>query len=444
MKKRIVAILLIFAAVASFSACKNITPGDVFPSLVPGGSTQKEYEGYYGVGRESYDAESPYYSEISLGYGYNDLTSEDMKTCYNKIDESVYYISDGKDEDKGIYRTLKIELEGIKLTEAQLRVVISAYFGDNPQVFWIDNNFEYASTDKKTVLQLYSFLSGREVEVYLGTLAGKVEGIISSLPRGLDEYTRELMLHDALIESCDYADGVETIEDDYKAFTSYGALVSDSAVCEGYSRGFQLLLSEVGIESYCILGVGSEELHMWNCVLLGSDWYYVDTTWDEDDEASVCYDYFNLSTEQLESDHVINPHYSEISDEEICGSSTASPKSFNIIVPQCDETEYNFFSKTAVVIDGIGLDNSEKLSDAIIDAAKDADNEYVCVPVVIDTYYLGYEYALDNLFYGGEYMVFDCIDDINSRGLGFTIDRNDVSIRRLDDFSAVYIYISVE
>ncbi|MBQ3073854.1 MAG: hypothetical protein IJD19_04155 [Ruminococcus sp.] len=444
MKKRIVAILLIFAAVASFSACKNITPGDIFPSLVPGGSTQKEYKGYYGVERESYDAQSPYYSGKSLGYGYNDLTSEDMKTCYNRIDESVYYISDDKDEDKGIYKTLKIELDGIKLTEAQLRVIISAYFGDNPQVFWIDNNFEYASTDQKTVLQLYSFLSGREVEVYLGTLSDKVESIVSSLPQGLDEYTRELMLHDALVDGCDYADGVESIEDDYKAFTSYGALVSNSAVCEGYSRGFQLLLSEVGIESYCVLGVGSEELHMWNCVLLGSDWYYTDTTWDEDDEASICYDYFNLTTEQIERDHLINPLYSEISDEEICGNSITPPKSFNIFVPDCDETEYNYFSQSAVVIDGIGLDNSEKLSNAIIAAAERAESEYACIPVAIDTYYLGYEYALDNLFYGGEYMVFDCIDDINSRGLGFTIDRNDVSIRRLEDFSAVYIYISIE
>ncbi len=444
MKKRIVAVLLLVVAVASFSACKNIIPGDIFASLTQGDNNEKIYDGYYGVPRESYGVESSFYSEVSLRYGYNGLTSEDMKTCYNKIDESVYYISEDKDADKGIYRTLKIELEGVKLTEAQLRVIISAYFIDNPQVHWIDNNFEYASTDKMTVLQLYSFLGGKEIEVSLGSLSRRVGDIVSALPQGLDEYTRELMLHDALVDGCNYADGVETIEDDYKAFTSYGALVSNSAVCEGYSRAFQLLLSEVGIESYGVLGVGSEELHMWNCVLIGDDWYYTDATWNEDKEAGVCYDFFNVTTEQIERDHVINPLYSDMSDEEICGDSVTPPRSFNIFVPECDETEYNYFSKSAVVIDGIGYDNSEKLSDAIIAAAKGADNEYVSVPVVIDTYYLGYEYALDNLFYGGEYMVFDCIDDINSRGLGFTIDRNDVSIRRLENFSAVYIYISVE
>lgn len=68
--------------------------------------------------------------------------------------------------------------------------------------------------------------------------------------------------------------------------TSYGALVNQKAVCEGYARSFKALMDNYGIP--CILVQGayrpdadSYELHMWTYVQIGDTWYAVDPTMDD-------------------------------------------------------------------------------------------------------------------------------------------------------------------
>ena len=446
MKKIVTALVLFCFVVSSFAGC-DLTishgstehPHEQFSTTVP---VQVQYEGFYSVDRSIIDIKSEYYSSAELNRGYESLESEAMRICYKKIDNSVYYIAKEKSAGKEVYNTLKITLQGQVLSEAELRVVISAYFCDHPQVYWIDNNFEYAVGSTKTVLQLFSFMSGREIELSAEKLSKKANEVISKAGRGLDEYERELFIHDRVVEACDYAEDVKSIQDDYKAFTAYGALVEGKAVCEGYSRLFQMLLSAVGIESYGVLGVGSYELHMWNCVEIYGDWYYVDTTWAEDKEVGVCYDYFNLSTDQLEIDHVINPLYSELTDEQICGNEWTEPKSFNVIVPECNDKNQNYYQKSAVTIDDFSQESKDKLKEAIIFAAENCAGERFPVYIHIGTG-MYYDYAVENLFYSGEFFFFSCLDEINEEGK-VSIDRYNVSIRRIGSMAGVNVYLSTE
>ncbi len=446
MKKIITAIVLFCLVLCSFTGCDlTLSQGSTEHPREPISTTsppQVYYDGYYTVDKSLLDIKSENYFHAEFDEGYKSLENEAMKVCYKKIDDSVFYISREKASGKNVYNTLKITLNGQTLTEAQLRVVISAYFGDHPQVYWIDNNFEYAVGTTKTVLQLYSFMSGAEIERSAEKLKAKSQEIFSEIKDGLGEYDRELLIYDAVVKACDYAEDVKSINDNYKAFTSYGALVEGNAVCEGYSRLFQMLLGGVGIESYCVLGVGSYELHMWNCVKLDNEWYYVDTTWAEDKEVGVCYDYFNLTTEQLEVDHVINPTFSELTDEEICGNEWTPPKSFNIIVPECDDDTKNFYQVSAVTIDDFSDESREKLIEAIVLAAENAEDERFPVYIHIGTG-MYYDYAVENLFYSGEYFFFSCIDEINSAGT-YSIDRYNVSIRRIGSMASVNVYLSLE
>jgi hypothetical protein len=56
--------------------------------------------------------------------------------------------------------------------------------------------------------------------------------------------------------------------------------LGDKTVCDGYARGYNLLLQAVGIES-CY--VNNTTIHAWNIVKLGNHYFHIDCTWDDDD-----------------------------------------------------------------------------------------------------------------------------------------------------------------
>lgn len=71
--------------------------------------------------------------------------------------------------------------------------------------------------------------------------------------------------------------------------------LNDSTVCAGYSRGYNILLQETGIESYC---VHKGSIHAWNIVKLGNHYFHVDLTWDDQD-GGWSYDWFLKSDAEL-------------------------------------------------------------------------------------------------------------------------------------------------
>lgn len=447
MKKRFASLFLILTLILSLSACDIAEIPRLGTTDSPHTQTTEgvaEYKGYTYVDRNLFDFRSDNYNKKELNYGYNSLPNDDMKACYDEIDKSVYYISDTKNTDTSTHKTLKVALKGDRpLTEAEIRVTIAAYFGDHPQVFWIDNNFEYALGENSTVIQLFSFMGAGELEDAAVKMNSKIDEIFTNMEEGLDEYERELFLHDIIVKFCTYNNDVSTVSDDFAAFTSYGALVKGDVVCEGYSRSLQLLLSVAGIESYCVLGVGQSELHMWNCVNIDGNWYYTDATWNEDDTAGVSYDYFNLSKAQMSLDHSFNPLFTDLSEDEICGSTDGSPKSFNIIAPDGNREDMNYYVKSAVCVKNLDEADKESIVSAIKKAAVASQNEDFAVYLYIDES-LGYYYAIDDIFYSGDYIVFDAIDDVNAEGLAYTIDRNSVGTRKVEALRGVNVYLCKE
>ncbi len=442
MKQKVAVLLIMSVLISTLFGCEYAA-GKLGSGFSQGGVTSEDvsYDGFSEVDKRLFDITSEYYEAKSLTLGFESLPKEEMKECYNKIDESIYFVSSEKKD--GLYKTRKATLDGVTLSEAELRVVIASYLADHPEVFWLDNNFEYASDESGTVLQFSSFMSADEIENEALAVIDKAKSILSGLIKGLSEYDRELYIHDALIDSCEYDDGVLTIDDNFRAFTLLGALQDESAVCEGYSRAFQYLLSICGIESYCVLGTGEDELHMWNVVSIYDNWYYVDTTWDEDEDSGICYDYFNLSEDQLSYSHSINYDFTALSDEEICGDENTPPKSFNIATFTCTDGDMTYYMNKGVSIDGIGPMNKEKLTSEIERAAESSEDDEFSIFLYIDTDYIHYDYAVNNLFYSGEYLIFQAIDEANYR-MDKTVDRNSVSIKKIRELSAVNVYLTFE
>ena len=382
---------------------------------------------------ESYPV-SVRYGGTELNQGYKSLTLEAQRVLYKEMEENVFYIA--QESEDGLYDVLDLKIWGVELSEAELRQVIVAFSLDKPHIFWLDNKFGYSNTTGNTVMQLYSFLSAEEIESCSAQLNEKIRELHLGLLSDMTEYSREIYIHDWLIGSCNYAEDVVKISDDFLSFTSFGALVNQKAVCEGYTRAMQMMLSTVGIESYPVIGNGNDGLHMWNCVKIDNEWYYVDATWNDTEKGSG-YDYFNITTEQLIYDHTIMPVYSQLTEDQVCGLDDGVADSFNIIVPVCSATTQNYFVKNSLIVSDLGDIAKENIKTGLR-VAQGSLSETVTISISQD---LDYEDTLDELFYSGDYIFFECLDAVNEELEENFIDRNNVSISKKPNLKVVTVIL---
>ncbi len=448
MKSRLSLICILLGILMLFTACVGDKPPENSVNELDPDSTVQPVSDYVletvavkddsGVYYDFADVEfypvSVRYGGVELNQGYKSLTLEAQRVLYKEMEENVFYIA--QESENGLFDVLGLKIWGVELTEAELRQVIVAFSLDKPHIFWLDNKFGYSNTTGDTVMQLYSFLSAEEIEEYSAQLNEKIRELHLGLRSDMTEYSRELYIHDWLIQNCNYAEDVVKISDDFLSFTSYGALVSQKAVCEGYTRAMQMMLSSVGIESYPVIGNGNDGLHMWNCVKIDNEWYYLDATWNDTEKGSG-YDYFNITTEQLIYDHTILPVYSQLTEEQVCGLDDGVADSFNIIIPVCSATTQNYFVKNSLIVNDLGDIAKENIKTGLR-VAQGSLTETVTISISQD---LDYEDTLDELFYSGDYVFFECLDAVNEELEENFIDRNNVSISKKPHLRVVTVIL---
>ena len=284
--------------------------------------------------------------------------------------------------------------------------VLELYKDDHPDVFWIDETepYYYSNDGGKLTLQLTFKLSGEKLAQAKAKLDEKVSAALQEAPNEASSYEKELYAHDYIIKNCAYdEESVELHKSDTvraNEQNAYGALVEGKAVCEGYTRAFQLLCDKLGVDCWVIQGQaqgfeGEDNTnHIWNCVQLDGNWYYVDATWDdcEDAEAAATVEvdrhmYFNLTTDELKKDHVIAPPYSEYKTGDIW---------YNCIVPKCDSTDYYYLKLNSIEVDD--LDNNGAGSYLAQSAASEAP--CCCFMISED---IDFEYAFNEIVQGVAY-----------------------------------------
>ena len=110
-------------------------------------------------------------------------------------------------------------------------------------------------------------------------LTGKLKSVTDELELdGLTDYEKARAIYGYITENVQYdSEGVHD-DKDYLKFSAYGALVENSAVCQGYAALLYRMLLEQGIDSRVIT---SDKLnHAWNIAELSGMYYYMDSTWD--------------------------------------------------------------------------------------------------------------------------------------------------------------------
>ena len=146
---------------------------------------------------------------------------------------------------------------------------------------------------------------------YLTTLEQeqKVDEAISNLLKSLDltnktDYQRIKTIYDYICSNVTYDYNNLNDESYSLKYTAYAALISKTAVCQGYASLFYRLALEAGVDSRIISGTAGES-HGWNIVKLHGKYYNLDSTWDAGKDI---YNYFLKNMNDF-SDHVRDAEY---------------------------------------------------------------------------------------------------------------------------------------
>ena len=111
--------------------------------------------------------------------------------------------------------------------------------------------------------------------------------------------------------------------------------------------------------------------------------------------------------------------------------------SFNLIVPVCSSTAQNYFVKNSLLVNDLGDISKENIKTGLRVAQVNLTEK---ITINISSA-LDYEDTLDELFYSGDYIFFECLDAVNDEVEENFFDRNNVSISKKPHLRVVTVIL---
>ena len=174
-------------------------------------------------------------------------------------------------------RAASVDLTEYGLGSDQLTEVFDQVFFENPSLFYLENGYTYITRQSRSepgvmvVSRVAPSYYGELTEADRATYEAAVSQALSVLREGMTDFDKALALHDWLAAHCAY-------DNSLTRYSPYHALVTGSAVCQGYLLAYSDLLNRAGVEN--APAVSESQNHGWNTVKLDGVWYHVDVTWD--------------------------------------------------------------------------------------------------------------------------------------------------------------------
>ncbi|MBR6594309.1 MAG: hypothetical protein IKK83_03905 [Clostridia bacterium] len=295
--------------------------------------------------------------DITGNYGF-DVESGSVEALNYDLPENrnKYYELDTL--GKELYGTLRDSIAAGKSTvyfhsldyddfEDTIYDAFDALYYDFPEFFWLNGGWSCQASQAENInLVDISFEPGfYEYWSYTTDKDGYIDAALSEAKRiaamaaTVDgKFEKVKFVHDYLVVNAEY-DYVcleelnKTVQraSSQQSHTIYGCLVNKVCVCDGYSKSFQLIMNMLDIDCELVLGNAGGG-HAWNYVVLDGEAYWMDITWDENEQADESGD--------LYAPHGANYDYFCVTDEHLYKTHTPED---TFKVPVCNATEYNFF-----------------------------------------------------------------------------------------------------
>ncbi len=126
-----------------------------------------------------------------------------------------------------------------------------------------------------------SFFSSEEAKIVYEAAKKALTRIIDD---GMDDFEKVTAIYDYLALNVTYDEAVASMASTadttmYRAFTTYGALIDNKAVCDGIAGAVRLMCLMEGIPATEVSGTAADGGHAWNKVEIYGQIYAVDATW---------------------------------------------------------------------------------------------------------------------------------------------------------------------
>lgn len=236
---------------------------------------------------------------------------------FNSQQRAVYeaFLRASGDPFGGEIQDLQTETgETVIMSLREINVVYQGFLYDHPEIFWLGNSFRYRRQPDENgdfsdalidgILAVPIPDSEEALRAQQEALSETAEEILQTLPQDASGEALARAVHDWLTENVSYEEEASYDTALQSAHTAYGAVVERQAVCDGYALAYSYLLRQVGIESVPVPGQVAGMPHVWNLVRWDDAFHEVDVTWDALQEMESRWIYFDLTTQQMNEDHV--------------------------------------------------------------------------------------------------------------------------------------------
>ena len=253
-----------------------------------------------------------YETKISLEnlYGYNqyvELGKNDEASLYLDMFTVCSKFLNNKSDiisTDGYYIIDTISTGNYDLTIDEIFSVWKIFYMENPQFYWLYNACFTDSNNNILLCIDGEYQSGEYRQNCDETInnilveAAKEVGNESTLNKVFN-------LHNYIVFNMEYAfvEGTTTPEDSIWAHNIIGFVEKNKGVCETYAKTYLYMSYIFDIQSIIVTGTSHNENHGWNLSYIENQWYALDLTWNDKD-SNVPFDYFGMSLEKMEEEHV--------------------------------------------------------------------------------------------------------------------------------------------
>ncbi len=279
---------------------------------------------------------------VAAAINLDSKVPQNLKAAYNAVKNAF---SKEKISGSG-EKTVDLSEHG--LTVENLMDVVYYVQSYNPQLFYVNWNHVSYMTSGRTGKVVDVTLNCTSAVSQYDAVMAKAKQIVAEANKKSNLFERELYIHDWLVKNIKYDKTTENCAN------MYGALIEGKALCEGYSRTFQYLMNQIGIETVLITGYAGEG-HMWNMIKLYGDHYFVDVTHDDPipdkaigagEDHLIGHSCFNITTSTIGKTHTPDAK----------GSRTEKGFLRNADLQTCTKTTYNYY-----YVKGLAVSNMNQL-----------------------------------------------------------------------------------
>ncbi len=337
MKRLIVFVLVIFAALTVLCSCDSILDGDtlsitahqeplekVTDSVIEAGTFDElkdnmlvfisKYEetgeiraySYEGIIQEDIDlacsqimSEEPLgayavadifgiatkivsYYQIEINITYK-VTKEQLNSIFS-VSTIRYLKSELLDTLAGYKPSMSVQTKNLDLSEEDALSYVSDIYYENPKdiVLMPVTTVEFFPDSGSERIIVFTFGYTKYETSTLRAMAINLNKTVQNIAEtvsGSNDGAILLALAERLMDVTDYDTETEgNYTNQNSAATAYGALVNRLAVGEGYAMAYKALCDELGLECYVVLGKLGEKQHAWNIVELEDHYYHIDVS----------------------------------------------------------------------------------------------------------------------------------------------------------------------